>query len=40
MKMQDCLTGIFKLLRIDPSVSFLLQHEIDQMLYLGEAPHR
>jgi hypothetical protein len=40
MEVQDCLKGIFNLLRIDPSISLLLQPEIDQMLLLGEAPHR
>jgi hypothetical protein len=40
MEVQDCLNGIFRLLRIDPSISLLQQQEIDQMFYLGEAPHR
>ena len=40
MEVQDCLTGIFNLLCIDPSVSLLLQHEIDQILLQGEVPHR
>ncbi len=40
MEGQDCLAGIFNLLRINPSISLLLQHEIDQILLQGEAPHR
>ncbi len=40
MEVQDCLTGIFRLLEINPSITLLQQHEIDQMLCLGEAPHR
>ena len=40
MEVQDCLKGIFNLLRINPSISLLLQHEIDQILLQGEAPHR
>ncbi len=40
MEVQDYLDGIFRLLRLDPSVSLLQQHEIYQMLYLGEAPQR
>jgi hypothetical protein len=40
MEVQDCLTSIFNLLRIDPFVSLLLQYEIDQILLQVEAPHR
>jgi len=39
-QVQDCLIGIFRTLGIDPSISLLQQQEIDQMLRLGEAPHR
>ena len=38
LEVQDCLAGIFRLLHLEPSVSLLQQQEIDQMLYLGEAP--
>ena len=40
MQVQDCLFGIFSILGIDSSTSLLQQQEIDQMLYLGEAPRR
>ena len=40
MEVQDCLNGIFRLLRLNPSISLLQQHEIYQMLYLGEASQR
>jgi len=40
MEVHDCLTSIFRLLRLDHSVSLLQQQEIYQMLYLGEAPQR
>ena len=40
MEVQDYLADIFRLLRLDPSVSLLQQQEIDQMIYLGEAPQR
>ena len=39
MDVHDCLAGIFRLLRIDPSISLVQQQEIDQMFYMGEAPH-
>jgi len=39
MQVQDCLSGIFRLLGIKPSISLIQQQEIDQMLCLGEAPH-
>ena len=29
MEVQDCLASIFRLLRLDPSASFLQQQEID-----------
>ena len=38
MQVQDCLSNIFRLLGIDPSISLLQQQEIYQMLCLGEAP--
>ncbi len=34
MEAQYCLDGIFRLLDIEPSISLLQQHEIDQMLCL------
>ena len=40
MEAQDCMSGIFQLLRLDPSISLLHQQEIYQMFYLGEAPKR
>ena len=40
MEVQDCMASIFRLLRIDLFISLLQQQEIDQMLYLGEAPQR
>jgi hypothetical protein len=40
MQVHDCLSGIFRILGIDPSISLLQQQEMDQMLCLGEAPHR
>ena len=40
MEIQDCMSGLFRQLRINPSISLLQQQEIDQMFYLGEAPHR
>jgi hypothetical protein len=40
MEIQDCLSGIFRLLRVDPSVSLLQQQETNQMMCLGEALHR
>ena len=40
MEIQDCLSELFRLLSINPSISLLQHHEIDQMLYQGEAPHR
>jgi hypothetical protein len=39
-EVQDYISGLFRLLRLDPSVSLLQQQEIDQMLLLGEAPQR
>jgi hypothetical protein len=38
MEVQECLEGIFKLLHLDPSISFMQQPDIDQILCLGEAP--
>ena len=40
LEVQECLEGIFRILQIDPSISLLQQHEIDQILCLGEAPTR
>ena len=40
MEVQDCLSGIFRFLRLDPSISLPQQQEIDQMFYLGETPQR
>jgi hypothetical protein len=40
MDVQDCLEGIFKLLRLDPSISLMQQPEMDQILGTGEAPTR
>ena len=40
IQVQECLTGIFRTLGIDPSISLLQQQEIDQMLCLKEAPRR
>ena len=40
-EVQDCLSGLFRLLRLTPPpVSLLQQQELDQMLLLGEAPQR
>jgi hypothetical protein len=35
MEVQDCLSGIFRLLRLDRSISLLQQQGIYQMVYLG-----
>ncbi len=40
LDIQDCLEGIFKLLRLDPSIALMQQPELDQMLTTGEAPTR
>ncbi len=40
LDIQDCLEGIFKLLRLDPSISLMQQPEMDQMLRTGEASTR
>ncbi len=40
LEIQDCPDGIFKILQINPSIALLQQHEIDQILCLGEAPSR
>ena len=40
VEIHDCLSGIFNLLRVDPSISILQHQEIYQILCLGEAPHR
>ncbi len=40
MEVQDCLSSLFRLLRLNPSVFLLQQQEMDQMLLLGEAPQR
>jgi len=40
LNIQDCLEGIFKLLRLDLSIALMHQPEIDQMLTAGEAPTR
>ena len=40
LDVHDCLEGIFKLLRLDPSISLMQQPEMDQMLRTGEAPTR
>jgi hypothetical protein len=40
MDIHDCLEGMFKLLRLDPSIALMRQPEISQMLVTGEAPTR
>ena len=40
MEVQDCLDGIFNILRMNPSLALLRQPEIDQILCMGEAPSR
>ncbi len=40
LDIQDCLEGIFKLLRLDPSIALMQQPEQDHMLATGEAPTR
>ena len=37
LDIQACLEGIFKLLRIDPSIALMHHSKIDQMLTAGEA---
>jgi len=39
-EVQECLTGLFRLLNLNPSVSLLQQQEIDQTFLLGGAPQR
>jgi hypothetical protein len=40
LDIRDCLDGMFKLLRLDPSVALMQQPEIDHVLFTGEAPTR
>jgi hypothetical protein len=40
LDIHDCLEGIFKFLRLDPSIALMQQPEIYQMLTTGEAPTR
>ena len=40
LEVHDCLDGIFNILQINSSIALLKQHEIDQILYMGEAPMR
>jgi hypothetical protein len=40
LEVQDCLDGIFKLFRIDPSISLIQSLEAGQFLVLGETPAR
>ncbi len=40
LDIQDCLEGIFKLLRLDSSIALMQRPEMDQMLVTGEAPTR
>jgi hypothetical protein len=40
LDIQACLEGIFKILQLDPSIALHQQHELDQILCLGEAPTR
>jgi hypothetical protein len=35
MEMHDCLSRVFRLFGIDPSISLLEHHEIDKMLYVN-----
>ena len=38
LEIQECLDGIFKLIRLDPSISLIQPLEAGQFLALGEAP--
>ena len=40
LEIKECLEGIFRLLQLDPAISLLQQLEIDQILFIGEAPTR
>jgi len=40
LETHECLDGIFKLLRLDPSISLIQPLEAAQLLVLGEAPSR
>ena len=40
LDIQDCLEGLFKLLKLDPSLSLMQQPEMDQMLVAGTVPTR
>ena len=40
LEVQDCLDSIFNILQINPSIALHKQHEIDQILCMGEAPTR
>jgi len=40
LEIQECLDGIFKVLQLDPSISLLQQHELDQIIFPGDAPTR
>jgi hypothetical protein len=38
LDVQDCMEGIFKLLRLNPSISLMQQPEMDQLLRTEQAP--
>jgi len=40
LEVQECLDGIIKLLRLDPSISLIHPLDAAQFLVLGEAPSR
>ncbi len=40
LDIHDCMEGIFRLLNLDPSISLMQQHEVLQLLRLGETPMR
>ena len=40
LDIQDCMEGIFRLLKLDPSISLMQQMEVQQLFRLGVAPTR
>jgi hypothetical protein len=40
LEIQECMTDFFQILQMEPSISMLQYQELDQILYLGEAPTR
>jgi len=40
LEIRECMTGLFRILQLKPSIFLHQQHELDQILCLGETPTR